>query len=815
MSLALDAVHKMIEGSDSLKSATQRFFTARKENSDEALEFLKTHQRFLKKLADTRKLKESIDNHRKEYVDSATVAAYRDAELRYQKSNMLQTETEWSDVIQSRLEEIQLARNQLQAILSNYVLERKQTMALQQKINQQTEHDRMQALNAVAFCTYAQTIAENEIKKLCTISDLPNERILYRIQNILRHKLRKARKHCQEYHQQLISEFKRQERILLGRGRDAQEFQHLLRPTTESLNNSHTHHSHDNSNNSNNNNNINGYNNNNPSNNYNNNNSYASTNLHVPYNTLVDDLDAHQQLLLLQEQEQQYLLSPQHPPAGLDLPMDSLENRIAMKLFYMTAEQQGNFLLSGGNRVGSTVTNNNNNKSTAGSGSHTNSHGNGGGVGSSNVGMVHHSQNGPLHGNHNNNNQNQNHRSNKHHQTTTATNPTASTDHHGLTGGKHGHHYTAKPPSPKYLHSQTMPASNNNNNNNPVISSSSSSGPHRMHRLPVSQPTNITNTATTPTPPIANNGGGSITTTSNSVVGPTSQELQIVEQRLHRIFDMNRYTTASTPEYFKTHSLLDSYNTTIKNNSSNNSNSAKNSNNNDNNTKDKEQSNSGTNNNAATDNKTNRNAATTENYNNSSNQQNKKKKKKRKKHRKQDGFVGTSLLLQGTGTDEEDTQDEDDISLITDDFANKLLSSPNSTAPLSKEDRLTALFLLMSETKGKVKELLAIRDGLDESLVNQISTLFSVLISEKMVASVNVPPNNSALSTGSNIIGGSVTTASAAAAAHWRSLLYPHYHKIVKLSAQKKIKQLDCQQKEQDVRVLRDKILRLLHDQEK
>lgn len=214
-----------VQVSESLKGLTQEFFAARERCAADSFLLLQANQRFLKKLGDLKKVKDEVEIERNNFVDKATVYALRDAELRYQKACFLETEQEWADMIRTRHEEIKLLRSTLQEQLAHYCEERRKTSVLQGQVTQRTEEDRINALNSVAFCTYSQNIVEQEIKKLCATAVLPTQRNLQKTQQLLQQALQNVRKDTQQFHEEKIREFKRQERILFGRGRDASDLQ--------------------------------------------------------------------------------------------------------------------------------------------------------------------------------------------------------------------------------------------------------------------------------------------------------------------------------------------------------------------------------------------------------------------------------------------------------------------------------------------------------------------------------------------------------------------------------------------------------------
>lgn len=224
------------EFTEEVKELSSQFFKARESCATESLRLLHTNQRFLKKLEDLKNTKKELNSRRNNYVDQTTVFALRDAELRYQKACMLDTEKEWAAMIANRHEEIKSFRAELESHLQHYCDERRKTATVQTKVTNRTEEDRINSLNSVAFCTYAQTMVDGEVKKLCAAAGLPTTSNIQRMQRIANQAIRASQQDLQDFYAEKIKEFKRQERILYGRGRDAVDTspRSLLRADNES-----------------------------------------------------------------------------------------------------------------------------------------------------------------------------------------------------------------------------------------------------------------------------------------------------------------------------------------------------------------------------------------------------------------------------------------------------------------------------------------------------------------------------------------------------------------------------------------------------
>ncbi len=233
---------------DDLKHSNQQgivqaLFEERKFLADESKKLFQIHQEFQKRLQDSKELRNRNIQRRKDYVDKMVVYALRDSELRYQKEQLLRAEETWSGILEEDKMNVEQCRQELESLLKQYRNTRKNIASFQERSSKLTEEgSRIATLNSVAFYHYAKSVIECELKKIPNnnsqpvsegnrpksgkrgLEALPNRRILAKHQSEFTDKLDLVRKQLYKFYQEKILDFRRQERILLGRSREMSEF---------------------------------------------------------------------------------------------------------------------------------------------------------------------------------------------------------------------------------------------------------------------------------------------------------------------------------------------------------------------------------------------------------------------------------------------------------------------------------------------------------------------------------------------------------------------------------------------------------------
>lgn len=203
----------------------KKFFEARNVYNEQSQKLFVIQQEFLKKLEDYKTLQQEIDQKKQNYIDQMTKVALKQAELAFKKQILLQEETKFSEITDIKLQTILEARKKLEKALIDYREVRKQISIFQKNVGKRTELQRIDCLNSIAFCNYAKSILEEELRKISSKTITPPKKELAKIISMLSKKVEKAREEFKTFHTEKITEFRRNERIILGRSRELVEIE--------------------------------------------------------------------------------------------------------------------------------------------------------------------------------------------------------------------------------------------------------------------------------------------------------------------------------------------------------------------------------------------------------------------------------------------------------------------------------------------------------------------------------------------------------------------------------------------------------------
>ena len=183
-------------------------------------------QNYMKKLEVFKHQKEKNKENRSEYFQNITELAKKDAELRYQRQVLLNSEIQWNNRFLQQLAGIESKRVVLQNQLAVYRGNRQQITALQQRIHLLTEQNRMNSLNSVVFMNYSKSILENEMRKSYLGNRLFHQRKeMLRLTKFYNALLAERKSELRAFQVNKINIFRRYERILLGKSKEHLEQQ--------------------------------------------------------------------------------------------------------------------------------------------------------------------------------------------------------------------------------------------------------------------------------------------------------------------------------------------------------------------------------------------------------------------------------------------------------------------------------------------------------------------------------------------------------------------------------------------------------------
>lgn len=186
-------------------------------------------QNYQRKLEKFKIIKECNKENHRDYYIQVTQLALKDAELRYQRQILLNSEIAWNNQFLEKLSEIHDYRQELMHKLSVYRSNRVGITTLQQRISKITEANRISALNSIVFMNYSKNIVENEMRKSYLINKLYQQRKEMLILSPFYQKLlMDKKKELKDFQINKINIFRRFERILLGKSKEFLEQQQQL-----------------------------------------------------------------------------------------------------------------------------------------------------------------------------------------------------------------------------------------------------------------------------------------------------------------------------------------------------------------------------------------------------------------------------------------------------------------------------------------------------------------------------------------------------------------------------------------------------------
>ena len=169
-------------------------------------------------------LKAGAKVNMKKYIEYNTELALLQAELKYKSENISERSSVVSEVAYVRNKDVEKYRHDLEAALQEYRDARKFAKKFQQDRSQTTDASRIETLNFLAFCKYSQSVQIDEIRKLSSVNRrLPLKKEIAKSRSLYAKQIKKSSKDFIQFYNRKIDDFRRQERILIGRTRDVIE----------------------------------------------------------------------------------------------------------------------------------------------------------------------------------------------------------------------------------------------------------------------------------------------------------------------------------------------------------------------------------------------------------------------------------------------------------------------------------------------------------------------------------------------------------------------------------------------------------------
>lgn len=191
-----------------------------KEKRDEfdliSKEYFRINQDFASRKAHLKALKSQSSELTKSYVEAVALTAKSQSDFEY-KRDVLHSKSDFaSDLINDSQLSLQQLQEGLENAVRNYMDCRKGLKKYQSIISNVTDEARIEALNMVAYCRYAQSIIVNEVKKLPKDNQLSSKILNSSHQKYAKVCLHATNDFYRNYLKQ-ISKCRRQESILTNR----------------------------------------------------------------------------------------------------------------------------------------------------------------------------------------------------------------------------------------------------------------------------------------------------------------------------------------------------------------------------------------------------------------------------------------------------------------------------------------------------------------------------------------------------------------------------------------------------------------------
>lgn len=189
--------------------------------------YFQLNQDYMAKTKTLRVVKESIARFNDDYVESTTVAALGEAELKFKKEKLhtkaLGT-TQFSDVIH---EDIEQRRQVLVKALEDFSQSRRNSKIKQTELQNVTDENRIKALNLSAFCKHATKATIAETQRKGHSAAWPSKRSIADAKANAADKSEILSKSMKEFYLLRVEELRRYEQILMNRQQDLMRYYNI------------------------------------------------------------------------------------------------------------------------------------------------------------------------------------------------------------------------------------------------------------------------------------------------------------------------------------------------------------------------------------------------------------------------------------------------------------------------------------------------------------------------------------------------------------------------------------------------------------
>lgn len=181
------------------------------------------NQEFVTKHEEFQNLETQIAESMEIYVDTMTKVALKEAEVDRKRETSEIKAMSNDEMLMKKSDEVDVEREKLKNSLELYRQCRKNVKLFESDVNKEADDARIDSLNYLAFTRYSQSVLQNEMKKIANKKTLPSRKEILEAKTYFTKEVNKSTLDLAVFYRSKILDFRRQERILVGRSRELME----------------------------------------------------------------------------------------------------------------------------------------------------------------------------------------------------------------------------------------------------------------------------------------------------------------------------------------------------------------------------------------------------------------------------------------------------------------------------------------------------------------------------------------------------------------------------------------------------------------
>lgn len=182
-----------------------------------------TQQEFLKKYEDFKTIRQEGKVQLRNYAEKMKRIALKEAEVSYQEEELLEQDKARLRVLADKQAQVAQERSRLMQTLEDYRTTRSTITSLQKEVLEEVDTERRRTAALGAACKASKGLLEAEMRRPSPRKTFPPKKEIRRAQAVLARCLAASSEELRAFHGEAILCLRRQERILLGRAKDAAE----------------------------------------------------------------------------------------------------------------------------------------------------------------------------------------------------------------------------------------------------------------------------------------------------------------------------------------------------------------------------------------------------------------------------------------------------------------------------------------------------------------------------------------------------------------------------------------------------------------